>query len=100
LENNYGLVPQLPMESPTELTNRNHRRNSAVRISQRLGKQLRENNYGLVPQLPTESSTAITDGMVTEITRPKVHACQRHAIIDGIVGCRGLPTDKNKRRQF
>jgi hypothetical protein len=52
-----------------------------------------ENNYGLVPQLPTESPTAITDGMVTEITRPKAHACQRHAITDGIVGRQGLPTE-------
>jgi len=77
LEKNYGLVPQLP----TKITDG---------IVPSVFHRELEKNYRLVPQLPTESPTAITDGIggLSEITRPKVHACQRRAITDGIVGRR------------
>jgi len=55
LEKNYGLVPQLPTESQTAITDGNHRRNSSVGISQRVGKKLR-------------ACATITDGITDGIT--------------------------------
>jgi len=55
LEKNYGLVPQLPAESQTALTDGHHRHNSSVGISQRVGKKLR-------------ACATITDGITDGIT--------------------------------
>jgi len=55
LEKNYGPVPQLPTESQTAITDGNHRRNSSVGISQRVGKKLR-------------ACATITDGITDDIT--------------------------------
>jgi len=55
LEKNYGPVPQLPTESQTAITDGNHRRNSPVSISQRVGKKLR-------------ACATITDGITDGIT--------------------------------
>jgi hypothetical protein len=63
LEKNYGLVPQLPMESQTKITDSHHRRNSSVSILQRVGKKLRT---------CATITNGITDGITVEFYRQNI----------------------------
>jgi hypothetical protein len=56
LEKNYGLVPQFPTESPTEITDGNHTSRSA-----RLSEALLPTEL-LAVQFPTVISDGITNG--------------------------------------
>jgi hypothetical protein len=56
LEKNYGLVPQFPTESPTEITDENH-----MSRSTRLSEALLLTELSAV-QFPTVISNGITNG--------------------------------------